>query len=378
MPASDSEGRPKTTEKAWSVPGCWAVRTYKHLNISSADYKKMEEVFSRMVGNTGNVAGRRDIAYGNYDRIQMIPVNTFSDFTDQSHKTYTWYGNSQAMLLFPLEEDTSKRLFVWGNIDGEDKPRVLLQNGREVNKLSGFFGVSFCYLSDEVQNAELSYIDMLHRCRDSVRELVDVYNEMLDKSGKDKKLHGSVTAEVFGSFSSAEIVILWSSRQYTDMLYLIDCIRDFRFTGVSTSVGTETENDGVSLLRTTYTMISFPDIVRGDEEADPSLSEILGSAHIQFVMQNGTGEKSFPVFKEFLNQCLKNAGALAGVENKGKDTLKLRRCAGEYDLMGEVGSKYLPRLFSNPKNWKGEEDPSWEPDPDDKNYYYCSVHHPRR
>ncbi len=376
MPASDSEGRPKTTEKVWSAPGCWAVRTYKHQNISSADYKKMEEVFSRMVGNTGNVAGRRDIAYGNYDRIQMIPINTFSDFTDQSHKTYTWYGNSQAMLLFPLEEDTSKRLFVWGNIDGENKPRVLLQNGREVNKLSGFFGVSFCYLSDEVQNAELSYIDMLHRCRDSVRELVDVYNEMLDKSGKDKKLHGSVTAEVFGSFSSAEIVILWSSRQYTDMLYLIDCIRDFRFTGVSTSVGTETENDGVSLLRTTYTMISFPDIVRGDEEADPSLSEILGSAHIQFVMQNGTGEKSFPVFKEFLNQCLKNAGALAGVENEGKDTLKLRRCAGEYDLMGEVGSKYLPRLFSNPKNWKGEEDPSWEPDPDDKNYYYCSVHHP--
>ena len=44
MPASDSEGRPKTTEKAWSVPGCWAVRTYKHLNISSADYKKMEEL----------------------------------------------------------------------------------------------------------------------------------------------------------------------------------------------------------------------------------------------------------------------------------------------------------------------------------------------
>ncbi len=376
MPTSDSEGRLKKTKKEWSVPGCWAVRTYKHLNISSADYKKMEEVYSRMVGNTGNVAGRRDIAYGNYDRIQMIPVNTFSDFTDQSYKTYTWYGTSQAMLLFPIEEDASKRFFVWGTIDGEERPRVLLQNGGRINKLNGFFGVSFCYLSDEVRNAELSYKEMLLHCRDSVKALVDAYNEILNKSKKDRELHGFVTAEVFGSLSSAEIVILWSSRQYTDMLYLIDCIRDFRYTKECISNGPENQNDGVSLLRTTYTMISFPDIVRGDEEADPSFSRILGSAHIQFVMQNGLGEKSFSEFEKFLRQCLQNAGALAGVEDKGEDILQLRRCAGEYDLLGEIGSKYLPRLFSNPKNWKGEEDPSWEPDPLDEDYYYCSVHHP--
>lgn len=376
MPASKSEGKLKKTEHEWSIPSCWAVRTYRHLNISSADYQKMEEVFSRMIGNTGNVAGRRDIAYGNYDRIQMIPVNTFSDFTDQSHKTYTWYGTSQAMLLFPIEEDASKRQFVWGTINGEEKSRVLLQNRGDIKKLSGFFCVSFCYLSDEVRNAELSYRDMLYRCRDSVNELVNVYNKMLAKSEKDKELHGFVTAEVFGSFSSAEIVILWSSQQYTDMLYLVDCIRDFQFKKEDAAGKTGTQNDGVSLLRTTYTMISFPDIVRGDKEADPSFSKILGSAHIQFVMQNGSGEKSFPGFKKFLQQCMENAGALASVSDDEKDSLKLRRCAGEYDLLGEVGSKYLPRLFSNPKNWKGEEDPLWEPDPENKNFYYCSVHHP--
>lgn len=325
-------------------------------------------------GNETDAAGHRDIAYGNYDRIQMIPVNTFTDFTNQSYRTYSWYGSSQVMLLFPLEED-SGRQFVWGQASGETNPRVLLQSDEGVEKLKGFFAVSFCYLSDEVRNAEQSYDDLLYCCRDSVNTLVDAFNEMLDKDEDDSELHGHVAAEVFGSFSSAEIVILWSCRQYTDILYLIDCIRDFRFQDKSAPDSSST-GDSYSLLRTTYTMLSFPDIVRGDSESDPSLSQILGKAHIQFVMQTGFGERSFHEFRNFLNKCLKNAGALIGEEEGAVYEINLRRCAGEYDLLGDVESKYLPRLFSNPLNWERETDPLWMPGIDDSNHYYCSVHHP--
>lgn len=364
--------------KIWNIPYCWAVRTYKHLNISSMDFEKTESIFSQMADNaeTNVFAGRRDIAYGNYDRIQLIPVNTFSDFTDQSYKAYGWYGSSQVMLLFPLEENDSERSFVWGHTEEGEASRILLEKSGLVENLQGFFAVSFCYISDEVRNAANSYESLLRHCRDSVKDLVSAYNEMLGKSDEDRALHGSVTAEVFGSFSSAEIVILWSSRQYTDVLYLIDCIRDFKFLNSKVPETVEDTDKGFSVFRTTYTMISFPDLMRGDMEKNPSFSCILGRAHLQFVMQNGFGEKNYPAFRQFLEQCLKNVGALMNDAEKNKGAVSLRRCAGEYDLLGEVDSKYLPRLFSNPRNWKAEENPSWEPDPDDPDYYYCSVHHP--
>lgn len=190
----------------------------------------------------------------------------------------------------------------------------------------------------------------------------------------EEKIHGRIAAEVFGSLSSAELIILWSARQYTDILYLMDCIRDFTIRDDREMELPELEQPLYSLFRTTYTMISFPDLFSREGVNNHALSEIKGHAHVQFVMQDGTGEKDIALFEEFVKQCMKNAGKMIGAGDPEEIRLRLNRCAGEYDLIGYISSKYVARLFVNPETWHEE---GWKLDPEDPEHYFCSVHHPK-
>ena len=213
-----------------------------------------------------------------------------------------------------------------------------------------FISATFCYLSDKVRDlcSNNSYAQLLDRCEQSVLDLVNAFNEKLDNEGSvdDKRLHSKVFAEVFGTLSAAEFVILWSAKQYTDIMYLVDCLRDFKINGIS---------DDNHLLRTTDTLISFPDDIKQNSEPkqDAELCDIQGDACLQFATQDGAGEKSFGPFETFFQKCMKNAAWFLKEEIHG-DEYKLRRSAGEYDLITTIPSRYVTRLFCNPQLWLGD------------------------
>ena len=84
------------------------------MNIPKSDFQETEKLFNEVHKSNLEVHQYREITYGNYDRMQLIPANSFSTFTRESGKAYDWYGTSQAILLFPLEKNTAKRSFKWG------------------------------------------------------------------------------------------------------------------------------------------------------------------------------------------------------------------------------------------------------------------------
>lgn len=352
-------------------PNGWVVKTYKHMNIPKTDFDETQKVFKEIKKSFNGEHPYKDITYGTYDRIKMVPVDGFSDFIQESNKAYDWYGMSQTILLFPLEKNENKRHFLWRKNESKAKERVCLRDSEtsEVRALDGFYGTSFCYISDEIRNLVSEYDDLMNHCNEVVLQLVDAYNKSIVDSG-ESGLHGKVTAEVFGSLSAAELIIVWSAKQYTDILYLMDCVRDFYIEDKIKESG----NNRYSLFRTTYTMISFFDIMESDSNATYPLGDILGHAHIQFVMQDGVGESRIEEFEQYLLKSLENSGKyIEGNQSNADMSSKLYRCAGEYDLIASVESKYIPRLFNKPGDW---DENGWNFDPQNRNSDSFSLHHP--
>ncbi len=160
----------KTGSRKTESPSGWVIKTYRHMNIPKSDFRGTKELFDeihRRRKEDTNASARekhpnRDITYGNYDRIQMVPVNSFSDFTNESSKTYNWYGSSQSILIFPLENGKSRRRFHWGvNSNGREGIVIKDKDGKEIKAGNTFFGASFCYISDEARSMIRSYEELI-------------------------------------------------------------------------------------------------------------------------------------------------------------------------------------------------------------------------
>lgn len=371
----------------WSAPPGWVIKTYKHMNIPNVDFWDTEVVLNDIVKNpnrqTDTVTGTRDIAYGTYDRIQLSAAEAFSALSVESNR-HNWFGSSQSILLFRLSDEG--RVFQWGRGESDKRSRVRAVrtvNGVEQEQRYCFFAISFCYISDRLRNADQSpFQETLDKCRREILRWVELFNEQLEMENarlanvNQPCIHEPVLAEVFGSLSTAELVILWSAKQYTDILYLVSCIRDMQW---------RRESDGAkySVFRTTYTISSFPDLAASDDPKQPSeekdkkrLREILGDAYIQFATQDTAGWQGASGFREYMEQCLNNASAYIGENGGGEMEVKLKRSAGEYDLVAKVSSRYLPPLFCYPTSLVGKHDPIEETEMrrDEWNF---NVHHPK-
>ena len=338
----------------YEYPNGWLMRAHRYLPYSGTEYQDAINLFEaahtkkqEMQNTEGAVffTSQRDVVFGNYDRIQIEPIRDLTAFERKTDWVHDWLGSSQSILFYKWKDAETNRCFqIETNSDGTQ--RMVVSGAKRTEK--HFISATFCYLSDKVRDLcrDIPYAQLLDRCEQSVLDLVSAFNEKLNSEGNedDKRLHSEVFAEVFGTMSAAEFVILWSAKQYTDIMYLVDCVRDFTLKDIP--------NDN-HLLRTTDTLISFPDTVRpssSELEPDPALQDILGDAYLQFATQDGAGEKTFKPFDTYFRKCMKNAAWFLA-EAPSTHRYKLRRSAGEYDLVTTIPSKYTTRLFCNPQLW---------------------------
>ena len=90
------------------APNGWIIDIYKYLTIPPDDFDETEKLFGREASpdRTRNSSGTRELAYGNYDRVQLRAVNNFSDYSALSSQAHDWLGTSQSVFVYPLEEDS--------------------------------------------------------------------------------------------------------------------------------------------------------------------------------------------------------------------------------------------------------------------------------
>lgn len=335
------------------APNGWIIDIYKYLAIPPYDFDETERIFGSSVSSdkVGAHSGTRELAYGNYDRVQLRAVNNFSDYSALSSQAHDWFGTSQSVFVYPLEENKAKRPFLWSVQEETGRLNILSHDGRFAMP-EGFFAVTLCCISDEARGVWAGdHAALLRQCKERLEDLTAAYNQFLERQAAGcgdagTPAHPRILAEFFGSFSSAEMVIFWTAEQYADILYLSDCTRDIRVLPDK-----ERPESAFSLFRSTYTTISSP--YASSPATGHRMVEVRGDAYVQLAMQEGIGADGIKKLRQYVNRELRR---VTGQEQEQLPEPDSFECAGEYDIILQIKSKYLPALFGNREGWRTAED----------------------
>lgn len=242
----------------------------------------------------------RHFAFGNFDYISFRPVEKFADYYSESSRA-VWHGHRQDVMLYALSEK-EERYFGFAYDDEGEKLRFrILQNGAVVQKK--FLVVSMLYVSGTVKDYFSDYSRFLIHCKNVVLNIVRACN-----AGKDRD---PVVCEVFGTFNSSEIAILWGTDQFTDVQYIVDHIRycSFEF---ETSCGRVPGSAFIS----TYSIIASGD-------TSFKVDGLRGKALVQLVSRVGREALvNWESSLEFLESW-----------DAGGESREILCCVGEYDFI---------------------------------------------
>lgn len=270
-------------------------------------------------------------AFGNYDRLCFTPVYRFVDYMKRSENAYRWIGGHKDIMLYPVIRSSTERRFSFAQI-GSNKMDLTMAPNYERR----FLIMTMLFISSEVKEKLTDYQALLERCAKYVGGMIEKFNSAAGYQEEE-----SVFGEVYGTFNSAEMCILWGANQFTDVQYLVDQIR---YLSIS-----EQEKGTIPLFASSYTIISLYQSISDILKKGP----VKGGTMIQLasasLRDTTVGAKETPI--QYLND-------LKGEKyDPDHDLYDVMPCSGEYDF---ILNTRPPRLDLFDKST----------DPECKNLYY--------
>lgn len=268
-----------------------------------------------------NTAGkeRTFTAFGNFDRLCFTPISRFVDYLKESSSAYRWIGGHKDIMLYPLSIPNSmERHFIFGSPDNDHRqpPLEMWVDGQKVEPR--FVLVSMLYFSDKVKAKMKTYDTLLNVVAHQITTIVGAYNCKQPKNCQ-------VNFDLFGTFNSAELCILWGAEQFVDVQYLVDQIRYINFAFAQ-------EQDPEPVFTASYTIVA-----KGKRAGDLQDNLLRGCAMIQLTSGTARNPKMVANHKEtieYLRSLIPN-GVDASIDS----------CAGEYDFVLKTRPPQLS-LFS--------------------------------
>ena len=276
-----------------TYPKGWIVRLKKQAYPPSDQFDDHEQVYEKMRGKVALYT-----AFGEFDRVEFQPVDLFASFIEQTTLDMNWYGREQTILLYSLNRDDDDRVFGIDEEKGENAQNWL--NVRGVTDLSEgrhFFALTMLYFTSEIKSL-IEYEALIQIVQENIEHIVENYCE---------GALINIKYELYGSFNSAGIAILWHSREFVDSLFLVDKIKAQSFE--------YKEGKKINVFASTYTVI----FARIDSSNRTAYSQAKGVAIVQFV--------SACIDFEQTNSKIKDLEKLLKDEN-GEG---IKSIAGEYD-----------------------------------------------
>ena len=268
------------------------------------------------------------LAFGDFDLLEFIKVNTFREYYDVSTKAKQWLGKRQSVLLY----DISKPI---GNDSKDSIPKDLTEKKIETRiffneainswvtsdnpktRIDGkFFCLSMLSITNEISVHYNSTLSLLKLTRIRIHEIIDAINSALDNK---------IYCEVFGSLNAAELGIVFLSNEYVDILRVLDSIKHIK---VRDENGKE-----IPVFLNCYSTIG----IRNDDANNNEDTFIKGTALVQIAIQDLTNSHS--ALTELAHK----------IANDSSND-KISYSVGEYDLVVEVAVQRAIHLISS----KGE------------------------
>ena len=168
------------------------------------------------------------LAFGDYDRINIAGIADFTRFRDVNIATKKWIGPRLAILAYDIpdqQEKTNPQSNIQSNIlsllingrssEGEEE-RCLIDRHRR-----RFFALTMVKLAPEMKKI-LEYGTCIQKLR---RRILDQVKFVITNRQDLLVDPANISVEVYGSFSSSELVIAWTANQYVDVLRLVNTLR---------------------------------------------------------------------------------------------------------------------------------------------------------
>lgn len=278
------------------------LHLYKHLDGSMFD--------TSVLSKKQKDKERTLTAFGNFDRLCFSPVEKFVNYLSESSSAYRWIGGRKDIMLYPLEADVTQRHFVFGEKeDNYVQPRLFIEQSGEKCQRK-FLLVSMLYVSGRAKASVKPYNVFLECCKNAILKIVEEANAALKQCGREP-----VICEIFGTFNSSELAILWGADQFTDVQYIVDQLRYMYF---------EFDASGKQepIFISSYTIVALTG-------ADFDSQDIFGGAMIQLAASTMRGVDEVKEYNAPLTYLLDLCKSI------GDEKAKVDFCAGEYDYIIE-------------------------------------------
>lgn len=252
------------------------------------------------------------LVYGDYDRLSIKAVSNFSRYRDVDKHAQHWLGSRQTVLLYRLNKST-----VQGGDEDLLSDFCALHNTESdttSRKYRNFLIFTMVTINPDLHKYG-DFAHVLNRCQELIERQIRFNVERLIEPD-------DFSYQVYGSFSSSELVIVWSVNQYVDAFRLIEVLRRSSFEYKTK----DEELRQILPFASLYSIVSQPMV-------DPSRischQKIQGNVDLRLVFQDGVND---PVARRrFLTEVLGEQCLDIGLGGAKKEKDIGQYSVGEYD-----------------------------------------------
>lgn len=271
--------------------------------------------------------------FGNFDRLSFNPVMDFADYRETIDRNNMWLGNRQNVLLYPISP-ADKRCYGFSGdhrvVSGNHHFGLVDNLGQFTEINSNYLLITLLYTASDAKASLKSYECYLGYCSDAIYRIADTYNTKFAESGKH------LECEVFGTFNSAELAVVWSADEFVDVLYLIDHLRYLTLRGYK-----EDRIHRAFISSHTFAALTKKNMT---EVQGGALIQLAGrtSAGIDEKETSGHGQNGYEVLSGYVTNVRKTL-----LEVDDKVAANHVFCTGEYDLIFQTDQRFLSKLFGD-------------------------------
>lgn len=239
------------------------------------------------------------LTLGDFDLLQIIGVDSFRKYHDVSELAKDWLGKRQSVLLYDISN--SEVPIVTYN----EKERIWV-NADQCPIDKKFFVLSMLSLTNEIIEKTNDVFKLICTLREKILSIV----EQLNASGVC-----DLKCEVFGTFNTSELAIIWLGDQYVDILQVVDFIKWMKVA--------DGKEEVCPVFLNSFSCIAIK------EQTD--LKNVRGSALIQIAVHDEM--KDCEQLAEFAKDII------------GDSEGHIFYSVGEYDLVIEVSAQHAASLI---------------------------------
>lgn len=247
------------------------------------------------------------LTFGDFDLLQIISVDSFREYHDVSELAKDWLGKRQSVLLYDIStEDDSVKIYY------DEKDYVWKKKLDSSSIDTKFFCVSMFSFTNEI----VEHTGDILRLLQVLRQKILLTIEQLNKADVS-----NIECEVFGTFNTSELGIIWLSDQYVDILQTMDYVKHIKVEANILGRG-DSANNLIPAFFASYSVIAI-------KESTES-AHVRGNALIQMAVHD--------IMEEYRN-IQEFAESIVGEEEETDKNNSIHYSVGEYDLMVTVSAK---------------------------------------